>query len=373
MASQSTNDPMEASPDESLMDSEVPEEHFPVLECLPEESFAPIPPRGMGTDSLLLLTTGFFLAVGGLALAAAPQYSWQVVKISRLLAGMGIESGTLLVGGLLLFALGLVLRAVVFHGSQPGPEESDEQSDFSLIAEQLATDLARVRHSVLQVTEEVVGMSESQATFLQEQRAEAALEEKGPQHDAVFRLAASLDQLNARVDERLHHMDVQLRGHFQGVGDAIRDSREAMDARMCVISAQVQAQGVDSRVPIHSEAPSLAGLATEDEELEIVVDLEQGADALDESTMEFFETIEDLDELVSGIERETAAQQRNPTLDFDGLDLGELGLDEEPMTDLPPAMPDSNGESTSLEDPLDALFPDDVVGRAFDPESGDGQ
>ncbi len=370
MASQSTNDPMEDSHDESLPDSGSPEEHLPVLECLPEESFAPQPPRKMGFDSLLLFTTGFLLAAGGLALAAAPEYSWQVVKIGRLLAGMGIESGTLIVGGFVMFALGFVHRAVVFHGTQPSPEESDEQAEFRLVTEQLATDLAQVRHSVMQVSEELVGMSESQSTFLQEQRAEAFQEEKSPQHDAVFRLAASLDQLNARVDERLHAMDVQLRGHFDGVGEAIRGTREAMDARMCALSTQMQAQGVDSAVPSHSEGPSLAGMATEEpEELEIVVDLEQGVDPPDESSMEFFETIEELDELVSGIEKKTAETQgENPALDFDGLDLGELGLDDEPLADPPAAMPDFDGESLNLEEPLDALFPDDGI---FDPESGD--
>ena len=66
-----------------------------------------------GGYALLLYFTGIGLAGTGVAFALAPRISWQLTKVVRKLAPYGIENGTLVVGGLVIFTLGWVVRAMV--------------------------------------------------------------------------------------------------------------------------------------------------------------------------------------------------------------------------------------------------------------------
>ena len=389
MASHSSSTPMEPTSIESAGIPELPADHLPLHHHETEEAYDSVeyatPASTGGFGSFVLSSTGFLLAAGGLALATAPHFSWQLTKVGRELASMGLESGTFVVGGLLLFGLGLVYRAVHAAASRTTPVRDEGMNELGLYVEDLATDLALLRESTMHVCSQVEGFGQHQEALHQELRAghhhAAEAEGRGAvsQHEAMFRLAASLDQLNARIDERMHHMDVQLRGHFQGVGEAIRESRESMDEGMRALSSRIQARSVDHTLPERTGAPSLADLAESfdnghgaggdqgTEELEVLVELEDPYETeRDESSQEFFDTLEQLDQLVSRVEHETPAL----ALDFDGLDFGEfegttdaVGKTPEP----PPVRPDPEPEYEDG-DRLESLLPDDAVRRALDPE-----
>ncbi len=179
---------------------------------------------------VFLAIIGLSLVIGGAALAFAPEFSWRVTKVDRWLTGRGIEHGSLIVGGLFFFGLGLVSRQVVaLHHRRSAVE--DRQSDLLLVVDQLTTDLGQVLTSVLRTSEEVVALSESHKALVEHQRAEA-IQEPDSSHDGLFRLAASMDQLHAHFDDKFHNFDVQFRSRFESVANSVHESRSALEARL---------------------------------------------------------------------------------------------------------------------------------------------
>jgi hypothetical protein len=335
------------------------------------EPFAPAPAAGGGIDSFLLLFTGFCMVGGGVALAAAPQFSWKLVQIGQQLEGLGFNNGVFVVGGFILFGLGLIHRSVLGVSTAPLPPDAARSDDFALVAEQLATDLAHLRHTILQVSEEVSGISESQARVIHQTAPRDSAEADSEKQNAMFALAASMDQLNARVDERMHHLDVHLRSQFDRVEENIAQGSESTCTQMNALASQMQAKRVDASVPLQSSAPSLAEVAEmiepvgyeDTEELEILVDLDDEPDADRDDALEFFETLEELDEIVNDVERSSQA----PALDLDGLNLEELGLEAEAIVEHgEPESPMPTPPESPVEDYLEALLPDDSIQRSLD-------
>ncbi|MEW6073875.1 MAG: hypothetical protein AB1726_14945 [Planctomycetota bacterium] len=368
--------PSERLRSHSVADAELPElpDHVHATGAVPGASFASGSPAGGGFASFVLCATGFVLAAGGVALAAAPHFSWQLVRIGRELAALGLDNGVLVVGGLTLFALGLVHRAVMTAASAPTPHGESESAPLGAAIDELTTDLDLVRQSVLQVASEVQSLAQEQTSLHAELRdrheqpaGTPAEPSTGSQHEAIFRLAASLDQLNARIDERMHGLDVQLRGHFQGVAEAVHESREAIDGRLRTLSAQVRARSVPVDLPSRPTAPPLSARAGRgehslerepapigpDEPLEILVDLEDSPASpdqdLDESTLEFFATIEDLDQMVSGGKPPSSPATSRPAAPL------HRGSPEA----APPALPDP----AAGEDRLESLLPEESIRR----------
>ena len=180
--------------------------------------------RGMRTDTTVLLVTGTVFLLAGIALVLAPVYSWTVVRWGRSLSDIGIQSGNLILGGLVFFALGVLSHGIVRMAnapvSLPLPHVSkrDEPSvDVSLIVEQLVTEVAQVRTSTLQVAEQVKGVSEAQLAMARQLSVPAEGSMDREQSNALFRLAASLDQMNARQDERIKVLSAQVAGKLDGL------------------------------------------------------------------------------------------------------------------------------------------------------------
>lgn len=214
--------------------------------------------RSSGAGILSLL--GLALVGAGAGFAFAPHYSWQVVKIARQAHALGLENGTLVVGGLLM--LGLALLAKSLAAASAAPDHSAEiqglQSELSLVNEQIANKLGQLRASLQQVGENVTAISAVQASQAQQagetNDAEAVRE-------AVFRLAASLDKLHAHFDERLHAVDLQLRSGFEtllGASQELRRHLEQPVAHAPVAPAHALAGNpADPFGPIgHAPAPS---------------------------------------------------------------------------------------------------------------------
>jgi len=166
-----------------------------------------------------LLFLGFTLLATGVGFAAAPHYSWQVTKIARQAAEFGVQSGVLMVGGLVLLGLGLVARSVVVPRHEE-PVENPLEGQLHLLNEQVSAKLGQLRTSLLQLSENMDALAAQQQAHFQTQSETT----EGPNHqqDALFRLAASLDKLNAHFDERIHGIDLQLRSGFESMASEIR-------------------------------------------------------------------------------------------------------------------------------------------------------
>ena len=157
---------------------------------------------------IMFLGLGFTLA--GMALALGPKFSWKLDQISRGFAYLGVHGGTLLIGGVILAGLGLVRRA-----QAQASASAEQPNDDQLILEHVAGDMIQMRNSVehlARCVEEVdtkIGQVAKNVRDLefklredeQEARPETPIDEG--QRDAIYRLAASVDHVGARIDHRL--------------------------------------------------------------------------------------------------------------------------------------------------------------------------
>lgn len=297
-----------------------------------------------GGYALLLYLTGIGMAGSGVALALAPRISWQLTKVVRKLQPYGVDNSTLVVGGVVIFALGWVVRATVRAARSATQMQPDTSADLQLVTDQLASDLAVVKRAVSGLADRISAVAQGQQQLLEMAVSQPAADggQVSDQQNALFRLAASLDQLGAKMDERIHCLDTEIRAKIEGVRHAVDESRSAVEARFGGQNLGGPALGgqalgspfatVDAGV-VHVEDQLV------DEELDVLVELEKELLEGDEPHLEFFDTVEDLDTVV--LTEEGA---------MNGLDTAAENPPE-PRSPLP--------NSTLSEEALDALLPDD--------------
>jgi hypothetical protein len=178
------------------------------------------------TGAGFLFFLGFCLVAAGVGFAAAPHYSWTVTKIARQVAALGLQNGVLVVGGLTLFGLGIVARGRGNPVSE-AVEDDAPNEELHLLNEQVSAKFSQTRTALLQLSEGQRTLA-SQLQALHQKADERPAPVEAPQNnnqDALFRLAASLDKLNAHVDERIHSIDLQLRSGLESLAGELRRSR----------------------------------------------------------------------------------------------------------------------------------------------------
>src|SRR5262245_11708082 len=130
--------------------------------------------RSMRSDTALLLGVRFLRFAPRLALVAWPQYSQQARSVAEGFARVaGIQSGLLLLGGLVFFSLGLLSRGITRLSQAaarttppppaPPPPRREDDGEVARAVERLAGDVAQLRASFQQFAGEV----ESSAQILQ--------------------------------------------------------------------------------------------------------------------------------------------------------------------------------------------------------------
>ena len=181
--------------------------------------------RLMRSDTALLLGVGFLLFASGLALVAWPEYSQRARRVAEGLARVaGIQSGLLLLGGLVFFSLGLLSRGITRLSQvarttppppplAPPPPRREDDGEVARTVGQLAGDVAQLRASFEHVAGEVQRSAEMLQRLLaahedlgkriQDRPVEAGQDPKLPDSDPIFLLAASVDRVYAQLDARL--------------------------------------------------------------------------------------------------------------------------------------------------------------------------
>ena len=153
------------------------------------------PSRVSGSGWSYLFSVGLVLA--GIAIASLPVFLPQYAWIAKGLAKHGMTSGPLLVAGCVLFGVAWMLR---MQAPAPAPEPvHDDRRE--LILDQLATELAQMRGGIQELRVEFVYLKDAQQSLVQVQSAQNAESQGEAQQAAIFRLAASLDQVGARDRE----------------------------------------------------------------------------------------------------------------------------------------------------------------------------
>ena len=166
-------------------------------------------------SSIILLATGFALFAGGIALVVAPEYSERARSMAEAIDRFsGIQSGVLLLGGLVFFSLGVLGRGIIKTTSTvrlgSSPQRGEDGVDVSLVVEQLAGDMVQLRTAVDQLSSHAAKTAEVLQRLLDGQDSRDGGGQQPHDNDPLFRLAASLDHMNARIDERFKALTARL-------------------------------------------------------------------------------------------------------------------------------------------------------------------
>lgn len=273
------------------------------------------------TGSGFLLFCGFVALAGGIGLETAPHYSWRVVQAGREVAALGIENGHLIVAGAFVFLLGLFARALARLGDQQADWMDSSSSD--LVAEHMALDLADLRSSLRELAHRTATVAEEQKVLLRNQHALLETlaarspdeQESHQSNNALFRLAASMDQMSARMETRIKHLDDELR-KLESSG-----TRSLAPARS-VAPAQLATRDQGAMLGYAEPAPNAAFLAPAipqpryEEELTITVDLEDDPTLPMAPSDEFFETVQQLESAVEAAMSKRARDEAAATIDL---------------------------------------------------------
>lgn len=195
----------------------------------PPPAALPTPGRERGGWFLLILGTVFVAA--GVLPALPPQISSHLAGFGEMLRSQGLDTGVLVLGGLIFWSMASVQHSTRRSALAAGTTRIERAgSELLLATDQIVTDLEQILTAVLRTNDDLSAVTDSQRILVKE-----LLDDKEPtekEHTALFRLAASLDALNARVDTRLHEFDTQFRSRFESVSAAVHEARLSLETRV---------------------------------------------------------------------------------------------------------------------------------------------
>lgn len=187
-----------------------------------EESLPPT--LSYGLEAVVLFFTGFLATAGGLAMMAAPRLSPDAMRVAERLAGVGLSSGLLVLGGLALLGMGILARMIphVAHSAAFAARmESPGRTSLEPVVAGLDTisrHLAELGSQVAELRHQVPSQDATFATA----RDELVDAFAKKQSDSLFRLAASLDQLGARLERHFDERFESLTDQVARLGSEVR-------------------------------------------------------------------------------------------------------------------------------------------------------
>lgn len=180
-----------------------------------------------GRLTALLGGLGVLSLAGAVCAATAAHWNPQVAWVAEQLERGGTTSGDLFLGGSLAFGLAIVSGSL---GRMLRRTESLE--DTVDILEKMESGLVSLRTRISRLHLEVTGLQESNKTLLKLNQDHSSSQAAGVQIDAIFRLAASLDQLGGRLEGRMADQDRRFSEHLEGLSGALQETREQLDQLM---------------------------------------------------------------------------------------------------------------------------------------------
>jgi len=213
-------------------------------------------PSGKSAQAALLTLMGLGATAAGLALTLAPKFSWQAAQVLSVFDSLGVQGGTLMMGGLALLGLAMVLR----QGAQTRVAAIQAGEDTGLL-ESVAADVLQVG-SLLESLETSIAGLKNDLDGLRAKVAEVSVPaQKQPSEgldseDAIFRLAASMDKVGARIEERLKSQFTDLTGRLGKVETSLRETSvliEKLEAPPAAVPAPMPAPAPQQ--PAHYATP----------------------------------------------------------------------------------------------------------------------
>jgi hypothetical protein len=242
------------------------------------------PPAKQGTSNLLIFA-GCCLIGLAIGLAAAHEYSPAVDRIAAKLAARGLGWDVVGALGATLFGLGLVGRG---NGRLGARIEGlrNEQIDLALLQERVVGELADLRASSdrhrlsAPVSTEVAALAGAPASGQGDK-------------EALYRMAASLDQLSGRLEKRVQADLASLAKELERVSAAIGKLEQRIGAAekrpaAAAPKAAAPAGKAPAAAPPVPAAGPFAPVKVKDEDGPIVIDLDA-----QERALELFDRMDD--------------------------------------------------------------------------------
>jgi hypothetical protein len=216
--------------------------------------------KGGNFESNVLILFGLLCIVGGAALSILPRFSWKAEQVLSGFDHLGIHGGAVAIGGMVLVGLGLVRRQL---GNQGGPGASYDD----LLFEQVAADIVLTRGG-LERLQDLTSDMQSELSNLSREVSRLASQPApqpvvtGGNEDALFGLAASLDKLGARLEQRLKAQHDALQTNLEQMSESLMNTRSELEASYAsqLASAQALAQA-PAQAPEQAPAPAPAEVA----------------------------------------------------------------------------------------------------------------
>jgi len=199
----------------------------------------------------LLMLGGLGLIGASAALVLLPGGAPELVAFRDSCAKHGASPALLAIGGVLITGLGLGLRSLARASRAIADETHARPDDVSPQVQKLGSELAQVRGTLQDLRVEHVYVKEGVKELQQLLREQLAAANPESLQEAIFQMAGSLDQVGARLDERLSVQNDNFQTALQTFHNSLLTACVRLDDLHGRLSRRAEAISAD--VPIVNE------------------------------------------------------------------------------------------------------------------------
>jgi hypothetical protein len=174
--------------------------------------------------SMLFSIGGLVAGLCGALSAFGPRLLPAQTQLFERAAANGLTAGLLWGVAAVMFSLSVLARSLGRN-----VEALAQSDDLGLVVEQIASDLAQTRTSMQELRVEFVYLKEHVTSMGRDLPTQIASTNESTTRDAMYRLAASLDQVGARLEQRIRSQHGTLEGTLQEVQQSLKATCEQVE------------------------------------------------------------------------------------------------------------------------------------------------
>jgi len=195
---------------------------------------------------------GLVAGVGGAVVAFGSQVLPAQAQLFERASARGITPGALWCAAAVMIALSMLARALGRN-----LQKLSKTDDQSPLIEQIAMDLAQTRTSMQELRVEFVYFKDHLTNLSRDLPSQIATANEATTRDAMFRLAASLDQVGARLEQRIRSQHGTLEATLQEVQQSLQATCEQVAQLQQSMSQSAPPAG-DWEVPVEPMPPPIS-------------------------------------------------------------------------------------------------------------------